>query len=71
MISQLIRIFQTEYSPHLNNALNLAFPLKVGKANLPIDEVNFDKNIGMVSLDALLQLKYFKADQFINPYLFA
>ena len=62
---------EIEYVRHLGNALNLAFPLKVAKANLPIDEMTFNDNIGIISLDAVLQLKYFKEDQFLNPYLFA
>jgi outer membrane protein OmpA-like peptidoglycan-associated protein len=62
---------EVEYSRHIANALNLAFPLKVAKANLPVDEMNFNNNIGLVSLDAVLQLKYWNADQFLNPYIFA
>ncbi|MCB0519562.1 MAG: OmpA family protein [Lewinellaceae bacterium] len=59
------------YVRHLSNYLNLAVPLKFGKAKLPIDDqgntLRDEQLIG--SLDALLHLKLFKPDNILYPYL--
>ncbi len=63
--------FEIGYSRNLGNNFNLMFPLKIGKAKLPTDEMgNFDE-IGFSSLDALLQFQLFKEKNFIVPFLFA
>lgn len=61
---------EVEYVRHLNNALNLSFPLKLAKAELPLDELGNTNDAAIVSLDALLQLKLFKEKSFIYPYLY-
>ncbi len=61
---------EIEYVRHLNNALNLAFPLKLAKVNLPNDEKGNFNDASIFSLDALLQLKFFKERNFIYPYLY-
>lgn len=62
---------EVEYVRHLNDALNLAVPLKLGKAEIPLDEAGNFESVGIAGLDALLQLKYFRERNFIFPYLFA
>ncbi len=62
---------EIEYIRHLNNALNLAVPLKLSRVNLPLDEMGDFESVGLASLDLLLQLKYFRQKNFIYPYLFA
>ncbi|MDF1867551.1 MAG: OmpA family protein [Saprospiraceae bacterium] len=59
------------YGRYLNNRLNLAIPLKLAKADLPIDETNVRSDDFMVSLDALLQLKLADASGAVYPYIFA
>lgn len=61
---------EIEYIRYLNNALNLAFPLKLAKAELPTDEAGNFNDAAVFSLDALLQLKFFKETNFIYPYLY-
>ncbi|MBK7873278.1 MAG: hypothetical protein IPJ74_22700 [Saprospiraceae bacterium] len=61
---------EVEYLRHLNNALNLSFPLKLAKAELPLDEMGNTNDAAIISLDALLQLKLFKEKNFIYPYLY-
>ena len=43
----------------------------MASANFPLDENGGYKNYGMLSLDANLQLHYFKNSPFFHPYLFA
>lgn len=62
---------ELEYTRHLNNVLNLAVPFKLGKGHLPINDQSFDRNVGLLSLDLLLQLKAFKGESAVYPYLFA
>jgi OOP family OmpA-OmpF porin len=59
------------YVRHLNNFLNLAIPINLGSANLPVSETEFQDRQFVGNLDALLHLKYFKEPNFINPYLLA
>lgn len=59
------------YVRHLNNFLNLAIPLNLGSANLPVSETEFQDKQFIGNLDALLQLKYFKESNFFAPYLLA
>lgn len=61
---------EIEYIRHLNNTLNLAFPLKLAKAELPTDEDGKFNDAAIFSLDALLQLKFFKEKNFIYPLIF-
>ena len=60
-----------EYSRHLNDLLNFAVPLTFTKAYLPTDENGTFTTSGLTSLDALLQLKWFREPSFIYPYLYA
>ncbi len=62
---------QLEYTKHLSEAFNLAIPLTLGAADYPLngDRNNVKRDLFM-SLDALLQLKLFKPDQFLNPALY-
>lgn len=59
-----------EYVRHLNNALNLAFPLRLAKANFPLDEAGTFEEGAILGLDATLQLKYCKEQNFLYPYLY-
>jgi OOP family OmpA-OmpF porin len=61
---------ELEYIRHLNNALNLAIPVKLGKANFPANESGAARDGGYASLDAVLQLKYFRERALLNPFLF-
>lgn len=61
---------EIEYVRYLNNALNLSFPLKLAKAELPIDEEGKVDDASVFSLDALLQLKFFRERNFVYPYLY-
>lgn len=62
---------EVEYVHSLNSALNLAVPFRINRADLPTNEMGGIRSVASMSLDALLQLKYFREPQFINPYLFA
>ncbi|MCB0566272.1 MAG: thrombospondin type 3 repeat-containing protein, partial [Phaeodactylibacter sp.] len=62
---------EIEYIRHLSPALNLGVPFKIFKAYLPTDEQGGFQQEGLMSLDLLLQLKYFREPSFIYPYLFA
>ncbi|MEZ4950037.1 MAG: OmpA family protein [Saprospiraceae bacterium] len=59
------------YVRHLNNFLNLAIPLNLGTANLPVTETEFVNKQYVGNLDALLHLKYFKEPNWFAPYLLA
>lgn len=61
---------EIEYIRHLNNWFNLALPLKLGKAQLPVDENGNTDDASLLSLDALLQLKFFRESTFIYPYIY-
>ena len=62
---------ELEYTHVLNKAFNLAFPLKLAKANYPVDELGqVDDGIYM-GLDLLVQFKHFRPESFVSPYLFA
>lgn len=62
---------EVEYLRHLAPALNLGIPFRIYKANLPLDEQGSFRSDAVMSLDLLLQLKYFRASSLIYPYLFA
>lgn len=62
---------EIEYVRHLSNWLNLGIPFKIGKGFLPLDEMGNVDDQSLLSLDATLQLKYFKESAFIFPYAFA
>lgn len=57
---------ELSYIHGFNNFLNLAFPFKVGVANVPGD-IN---NHFIVSFDAVFQVKYDKAENKLVPYVF-
>lgn len=61
---------EIEYLRHLSKVLNISFPLKLAKANLPTNEDGGFKSSGIASLDALLHLKLFREPNFIYPYIF-
>ncbi len=62
---------ELEYTHVLNKAFNLAFPLKLAKVNYPLDQNGqVDDGIYM-GLDLLVQLKHFRPEAFVSPYLFA
>ncbi len=69
--NQFTKGIEIEYVRHLNNALNLAVPFRMNKAEIPTDEKGSFTSKGMVSLDLLLQLKLFNESSFIYPYLYA
>lgn len=60
-----------EYSRHLNNVLNLGVPLRLANVQLPTDEDGNFNTVGLMSLDAVLQLKFFRERNFLYPYLYA
>ncbi len=62
---------EIEYVRHLNKALNLALPLRIMKARLPVDKNGAANETSAISLDATLQLKFFRENNFIYPYLYA
>ena len=63
---------QIEYAKHLNDALNLAFPMTFASAKYPVDgNANIIDESLYIGLDALLQLKLFKAGQIFNPSIYA
>jgi outer membrane protein OmpA-like peptidoglycan-associated protein len=59
------------YVRHLGKYLNLAVPLKIGKAYLPLNDdgatARDEDLIG--SLDVLAHLKFFNSENFLYPYL--
>jgi hypothetical protein len=60
------------YVRHLGKMLNLAVPLKVGRAFLPLDGEGTVRNADLIgSLDAVLQLKFTKPESKFYPYLLA
>lgn len=63
---------ELNYVRHLGRMLNLAIPLKIGKANLPLDDSGTVRNAELIgSLDAVLQLKFTKPESRFYPYLLA
>ncbi|MEN0003337.1 MAG: OmpA family protein [Bacteroidota bacterium] len=62
---------EIEYTGYLADYLNIAVPFKIHKAELPRDEMGDVRSSAALSLDALLQLQYFKEPAFVNPYIFA
>ncbi len=50
--------------------LNIVFPLKVAKADLPIDETSVDTDNVIMSLDGLIQLRGFSPTSAVYPYVF-
>lgn len=60
------------YIRHLNSHLNLAMPLKLAKARLPLNRIGDTRPEQLTaSLDALLQLKLYDPEKFLYPYLLA
>lgn len=59
------------FNHHLNNYLNLAIPLRLGAAKVPLEGGGFSKELINAGIDATIQLKYFKPKKFIAPYLLA
>ena len=63
---------ELSYVRHLSDYLNLAIPLKLGKASLPLDDTGADRDESLIiSLDALMHLKPFKGNRTFYPYLLA
>lgn len=61
-----------EYGHNLTGPLNLAFPLKIAQAKYPTDATGRTfRQGGLFNLDALLQLRPFKSNVFLNPNFFA
>lgn len=58
------------YLRSLGKVLNLALPAKIGLARLPTGENTFGKAELVSGLDAILQLKYFKKENWLVPYLY-
>ncbi|HMO40993.1 MAG TPA: OmpA family protein [Saprospiraceae bacterium] len=61
---------EVEYVRHLNKALNLAIPLRLAKAEFPTDRNGGINDSPLIGLDATLQLKFFRENAFIYPYLY-
>lgn len=61
-----------EYARHLNPWLNFTVPLKIAEVRYPLDATGtvFQEDGVYLGLDALLQLKYFRPTNFVNPSLF-
>lgn len=58
------------YVRHLGKPFNLAFPIKIMKAELPLDDQGTEgPSVWVGSFDMLLHLKLFQRDNFIYPYL--
>lgn len=71
-INQMTFGIELGYSRYLTEGLGLIVPIRYGKVDIlgldPIQNpANTTKNF--LSADILLQLKYFKESQFVNPYL--
>jgi OmpA-OmpF porin, OOP family len=62
---------EIEYIHSFGNVLSLGVPLRLGIADFPLDDQGGFRNTSMLSLDATLQLKYFRPRSFIYPYLYA
>lgn len=61
---------ELSYIRHLGKLLNLAVPLKIEKANLPLDDQGNVKSQSVIgSLDALIHLKFTKPENRLYPYL--
>lgn len=59
------------YNRHLASWLNLAVPLRIGVADMPNGTGGFKPRVLNTSLDAVLQIKYFKPKKVLAPYLMA
>ncbi len=59
------------WNHHLSDILNLAIPLRVGTAKLPLAGGGFTNEEINAGIDATLQLKYFKPRKLFAPYLLA
>ncbi len=63
---------EIEYTRHLNDFLNLSIPIKLGTADYPVDEEGTATEDGAyLGIDALLELKYYRDNNFFYPYLLA
>ncbi len=62
---------EVEYLRYLNNVLNVSFPFRVTRAELPSDENGKFTKGGVMSLDALLHLKFMQKPGFFYPHIFA
>lgn len=61
---------EIEYLRHLNPFVNLALPLKITGAKLPVDESGNTRRTSLASMDLLLQIKLFEESNFLYPYFF-
>jgi len=62
---------EISYVRYLSDRFNMAFPLKLAKADLPIGKTDVNTDKFIISLDWLAQLKLAKATNAVYPYLFA
>ena len=62
---------EIEYYRSLSDYLNFSVPFRLKGTNLPLDGNGNYQKTSTASLDLLLNLKYFKASNFIYPYLYA
>ena len=59
--------FEFSYNRYLNNALDVAVPIRFGVIDLPNDIDNHS----LVGLDAILKAKYYKPENLVTPYAYA
>ncbi|HMG14749.1 MAG TPA: thrombospondin type 3 repeat-containing protein, partial [Saprospiraceae bacterium] len=59
------------FNHHLSKILNLAIPMRIGEAKVPLPGGGFSHAIFNAGIDATLQLKYFQPRKFLAPYLLA
>jgi OOP family OmpA-OmpF porin len=62
---------EIEYTKYFNNYVGLSIPFKFHRARLPRNnEGTFIRNSGVISLDALMQIRFFDEPHFVVPYIF-
>jgi OOP family OmpA-OmpF porin len=62
---------EIEYMRYLNEFLSVTAPLKLAKADLPVNEMGRTSDATVFSLDLLLRMQYFKEPVFVNPFVFS
>lgn len=58
------------FSRYWKKNMNIVFPFKIAKADLPIDDTEVDKDNIIMSLDGLIQVRGFSPTSAVSPYLF-
>lgn len=61
---------EISYSRFWKKNMNIVFPLKIAKADLPIDETTVDKDNVIMSLDGLIQWRGFSPTSAVYPHIF-